>query len=428
VITLYYQGWKKRSIRAFLQVSRPTVALGIRRFEAEHLAGLEDKSRAPQAPARKVWLPLMIEVYHLQKRHPDAGEFRLWSLLANEAISVRPVGRVMALNQQVYNDIPHVPAPQAKKPPGPHPSQATLAHQYWFIDGRMMDVALDGITWWSLILLDGYSRTIVAGAMAPSEASWAALMVLYTACLRYGTPQTLISDSGGAYISKEFEAVCDRLDIDHQTLVSPHGESSMNLLETHFNIQRRLFDSQFSLTTTPAELEQMPQVFIRTSNTTAHQGLLQEHCTPPIPLEVLGEAKGRVRTPDELERKFAHALLPRTPNRYGCVTLHSYQFSVEQGLPRTQGLLWVYGQALRAVFDHVVLAEYHWRYDFREHKVKDIRDGSFPPTRFPSSQGTLMPLNPQESLVLYRPTPMRRQGRRPLPAQQLWLFELVHTA
>ena len=178
MITLYYQGWKKRSIRAFLQVSRPTVALWIRRCEAEHLAGLEDKSRAPQAPARKVWLPLMIEVYHLQKRHPDAGEFRLWSLLANEAISVRPVGRVMALNQQVYNDIPHVPAPQAKKPPGPHPSQATLAHQYWFIDGRMMDVALDGITWWSLILLDGYSRTIVAGAMAPSEASWAALMVL----------------------------------------------------------------------------------------------------------------------------------------------------------------------------------------------------------------------------------------------------------
>jgi len=42
----------------------------------------------------------------------------------------------------------------------------------------MMDFALDGIKWWSLILLDGYSRTIVAGAMAPSEASWAALMVL----------------------------------------------------------------------------------------------------------------------------------------------------------------------------------------------------------------------------------------------------------
>jgi transposase InsO family protein len=428
VITLYYQGWNKSSISAFLQVSRPTVALWIRRFEAEHLAGLEDKSRAPKSPARKVWLPLMIEVYHLQKRHPDAGEFRIWSLLANDTISVRTVGRVMALNKHVYNDIPHVPATQAKQPPGPHPYKATSAHQYWFIDGRQMDFALHGVKWWSLILLDGYSRTIVAGAMAPSEASWAALMVLYTACLRYGTPQTLISDSGGAYISKEFEAVCDRLEIDHQTIVSTHGDSYMNLMETHFNIQRRLFDYQFSLTTTPAELEQLHQVFIRTYNTTAHQGLLQEHFMPPIPLAVLGEAKGRVRTPDELERKFAHSLFPRTTNRYGCVTLHSYHFYVEQGLPRTQVLLWVYGQALRAVFDNVVLAEYHCRYDLREHKVTDIRDGSFPPTRFPSSQGMLIPLNPQEAVVLYRPTPMRRPERRSLPAQQLWLFELVHTA
>ena len=124
----------------------------------------------------------------------------------------------MALNKQVYDDIPHVAHPQAKKPPGPHPYKASQPHQYWFIDGRMRDFALDGIKWWSLLLLDGYSRTIVAGAMAPghergfqlsSEASWAALMVLYTACLRYGTPQTLISDSGGAYISKAFEAVCD---------------------------------------------------------------------------------------------------------------------------------------------------------------------------------------------------------------------------
>ena len=190
--------------------------------------------------------------------------------------------------------------------------------------------------------------------MAPAEASWAALMVLYTACRRYGTPQALISDSGGAYISKEVEAVCDRFDIDHQTIVSTQGQSSMNLMETHFNVQRRLFDYPFSLATSPTALEQMHQVFLPTYNTTAHQGLLKEHCTPPIPLVVLGEAKGRMRTPDELERKFAHALLPRTTNRYGCVTLHRYHFSVEQGLPRTQVLLWVYGQDLRAVFDNVV--------------------------------------------------------------------------
>ena len=56
------------------------------------LCGLVDKSRTPKAPARKVWLALMMEVYHLQKRHPDAGGFRIWSLLARPEISVRTRG------------------------------------------------------------------------------------------------------------------------------------------------------------------------------------------------------------------------------------------------------------------------------------------------------------------------------------------------
>jgi transposase len=61
-IKLYYQGWNKRSIRRFLHISPSTVHLWIARFEAEHFAGLGDHSRAPKAPARKVWLPLMLEV------------------------------------------------------------------------------------------------------------------------------------------------------------------------------------------------------------------------------------------------------------------------------------------------------------------------------------------------------------------------------
>jgi transposase len=98
-VQLYYQGWEKRSIRRFMHVSRPTVDACIQRFETEHFAGLVEKSRAPISPARKVWLPLMIQVYHMQQRHPDAGEFRLWSLLAQPTISVRTVGRIMGGEQ-----------------------------------------------------------------------------------------------------------------------------------------------------------------------------------------------------------------------------------------------------------------------------------------------------------------------------------------
>jgi transposase InsO family protein len=427
VIKLYYQGWTKRSISRFLHVSRPTVDRWIGRFEAEHFAGLVGLKPGPQSP-RKVWFPLMVDVYHLQKAHPEAGEFRIWSLLAREDISVRTVGRVMARNRQVYDDIPHQRRHEAKKPPQPHPYKATHPHQYWFIDGRMMDFALEGVRWWSLIMLEGYSRTILAGAVAPSEASWVALMVLDTACLRYGVPQALISDSGGAFTSNEFEAVCTRLQIDHKPIESTKGESYLNWMDTHFNVQRRLFDYQFSLTTTPGEFERVHQTFIETYNTTAHQGLLKDQFDPPIPLHVLGEAKGRMYTQEELARKFSRALFPRTTNRHGCVTLHSYHFYVEAGLPQTQVFLWVYGEQLRAVLDHVVLAEYHCRYDWREHKVTDIRDGVFYATRFASPQRSLVPLTPQESLVLYRPKPVAHQAHLPFPAQQLWLFELVKTA
>jgi transposase InsO family protein len=270
VIQLYFQGWSKTSISRFLHVSRPTINTWIDRFERDNLASLEDKSSAPKIPARKAWLPVMLEIYHLQKRHPDAGGFRIWSLRGKTDLSVRTVERIMAVNRQVYDDIPHVGRKQTPTEPKSHPFKASVAHEYWFIDGRMMDFALDGVKWWSLIVLDGYSRTMLAGAVAPTEASWVALTVLYSACLRYGAPEHLISDSGGAYISEDFEAVCTRLEIDHQTIISTQGESYLNLMETHFNIQRRLYDYQFSLTRTPLEFERAHQDFLQLYKTTMY--------------------------------------------------------------------------------------------------------------------------------------------------------------
>ena len=55
-----------------------------------------------------------------------------------------------------------------------------------------------------------------------------------------------MSDSGGAYISEDFAAVGRRVQIHHEPMVSTQGESDKNLLETPFNIQRRLYDSQFA--------------------------------------------------------------------------------------------------------------------------------------------------------------------------------------
>jgi hypothetical protein len=210
-------------------------------------------------------------------------------------------------------------------------------------------------------------------------------MVLYTACLRYGAPVYLVSDSGGAYTSDDFEAVCTRLQIQHETIVSTQGESYLNWMETHFNIQWRLYDYQFSLARTPVEFEQRHQAFIHTYNTTAHQGLLHDQRLPPMPVEVLGEAKIRMYAQEKLARHFSQAPFPRTTNRHGCVTLHSYHFYIEEGFSRMQVLLWGSGEHLRAVFENVVLAKYCCRDDWRDRKITDIREGVFYLIRFASA-------------------------------------------
>ena len=422
VIKLFYQGWNKSSISRFLHVSRPTIDRWLARFEADNLASLMDKKGGPTSP-RKMWFPLMVEVYHLQKRHPDAGEFRIWSLLGRSEVASRTIGRIMAINKQVYDDIPHVTKKGPRPSPQPHPYKATRPHQYWFIDGRKMDFETEGVRWWSLIVLEGYSRTMVAGAIVPTESSWAALMVLSSACRRYGVPDSLISDRGGAFTSHEFEAVCGRLGIMHHTIVSTQGESYLNWMETHFNVQRRLYDYQLSLAKTPVELEQAHQAFLHLYNTTAHQGLLKDHFEPPIPLEALGEARGRLYSAEELAPHFAHVLFPRTTNRYGCVTLHSYHFYVERGLPHTRLCLWVDDTQRRAVFDQVVLAQYCCRYDRQTHHVHDIHTGVFFDTPFASPQGFLIALDPQDAAVIRRPPRRTQRIIKSFSHKQLELFK-----
>ncbi len=204
----------------------------------------------------------------------------------------------------------------------------------------------------------------------------------------------------------------------------------MNLMETHFNIQRRLYDYQLALTRTPGEFDEAHQRFLALYNRTAHQGLLKERFASPIPLHVLGDSKGRLVPPQELARKFAQALFVRTTNRYGCVTLHRSHFYVDQGLVQTPVLLWVAGEDLRAVYDHVLVAEYICHYDLRTGQVTRLRLGQWSPSPFAArqAQGTLLERTPQDSRIVSRPPAVRRSIASPLRAEQLGLFAAPQSA
>ena len=417
----------KAAFSRFLQVSRPTVDAWIRRFEAEHFAGLMDKSPAPHAPARKVWLPLMVQVYHLQKAHPDAGRFRIWSLLARSDISERTVGRIMALNKLVYHDIPHVPTRGVKPAPGPHPYKASHRHQYWFIDGRRMDFALDGVRWWSLIILEGYSRTMLAGMIAPTEATWVALMVLYTACLRYGAP-CLSSPTVAGPIPR---TTLKRSVTDCRFSMRRSSAPKARATRTSW---RRISTSSGACMTTSS-----PWPARRRNSSSAIRP--SSRPTTPRPIRgccrIGGSRRSRSRswgrpkagcTPRRSSpAHFSQAVFPRTTNRYGCVTLHSYHFYVEAGLPQTQVLLWVAGTQLRAAFDHVILAEYHCRYDWRDRRVKEVRQGVVSPHPLCVAAGHPPPVD-APGLPGHLSRAGQASSTAPPPTPQLLLFEVVPTA
>jgi hypothetical protein len=189
VIALYAQGWSKRSISQFLQVSRPTINTWIARFEADNLESVEDKSRAPHTTVRKVWLPVMVEIYH------DKSAILMPAAFASGVCGARVISRCARSSGSWPSTDGSIRTSQARSCTAPRkprrsPSlQARAAHEYWFIDGRMMDFALEGHRWWSLIILDGYSRTMLAGAVALGSQLGGA-DVLYTACRRYGCQST----------------------------------------------------------------------------------------------------------------------------------------------------------------------------------------------------------------------------------------------
>jgi hypothetical protein len=359
-VTRSEPGWTQSRMRHGMQGARPPVDRGRRRLAVAHLAGLADKSRAPQTPPRPVWRPLLSASAPLHKRPPEAGACRLWRLRAHDALAVRTVGRGMALTKQGEDELPHSVGTSAP-PPGPPPYTATSAHAYWLIDGRRRACTVDGVQWGRRMRLDSSARTIVAGARAPPEASWAALRVLATPCRRYGAPQPWLAESGGASLSPECAAVCARVEMDHTTLVRTPGDSARPWMETQVQRPRRLCDAQCSWSTSPAALAQPPHAFLQTSTTTAQQGLRTDGCDPPLPIEVLAEAQGCIDRQDGLGPTFSRALLPRTTHGDGCVTWQSSHCYVAQGLPTTKVLRWGYGEQRRAMFENVVLAEYHGR-------------------------------------------------------------------
>ena len=415
IIRLHSEGWSKQSIADYLQVSRETVRTTLKRWIVEGVAGLDDKSRAPRHPARKVDLRATHAVERLQE-NPELGAFRVHAALRQIGIHLSPrtCGRILALNRRLYG----LRGPEAKaKEPKAMPFAAQRRHQYWTVDIRHLDMTDVGGKAYCVSILDNYSRAILASGVFPAQDLSAYLMVLYAAILQHGVPEALVSDSGAVFVTaKQAKVVYAALGIEKREI--ERRQPWQSYIETTFNVQRRMADWDFAKATTWAELLTVHDQWVVNFNYQSHWAHQRREDGRRSPVEVLGWVGGRQVTPEELHRVFYRTRFGRKLDRLGYLRFRHWRVYGESGLAKERAAVWLYGETLTVEFADEPLARYHVRYQPDRKHLQAVAEPQLFETPFRSTQLPLWELGDGEWLkVMRRPDYAPRRPRRSPPQQ-----------
>ena len=431
VVRMFYEGWNKKSIATVLRLSRQHVTALIQAFEKDGFAALEDKRTRPDDhPDNQMTLPFMDQVFQAQLEYPDAGRFRVHGILEQRLGEATPsestVGRAMAHNR-LWRGAPH-PFEQdtdhVEKEPAELPYKPLYHHQYWFIDIRYL-VRLEGKWVYSICIIEGLSRTILAGMASRFQDEIAILQLLHAAFGDYGLPWGIVSDNGSVFTAEAFMRVLEGLGIEPCPIES--GQAWQNLIETQFNVQRRLADTKFIQAESFAEIEDAHAAFIQLFNTTRHWAHRDRTDDRLTPVAVLDGKLGRSVPPALVQQVFRHLQFSRMVNRHGNISIQRFYIYAERGLAHRRVTLWFYQDRLHVQYRQTLLARYHYRLERGSNQIGNITRPKLYRTPFASPQLELLELDDvQWAKIARRPEYVRRRAALAANARQLALdFPLV---
>jgi transposase InsO family protein/transposase len=429
VVRMAAEGWNKKSIADCLKLSRSHVYTIREAFDQDGFAGLEDqRTRPPQHPGNQLSLPFLKEVLDLQHEYPRAGRFRIHGLLGQQRDepppSERTVGRAMAINRQFHG----APGPWTSAR-DEQPDQVSLKHlpyrpayrhHLWFTDIRYL-VQLDGSWVYSICIIEGYSRRILAGMASPHQDLTAVLQILYAALVEYGCPQAIVSDNGSVFTASDYLAILRDLEIE--PLHIEKGKPWQNLIEPQFKVQLRLADFKFEQAKTLDEVQNEHAAFIDTFNTTPHWEHRKRADGHQTPMAVLSGLKGRPVEAKRLRQLFGRTEFLRTVNRYGFVSVQRFYIYAENGLSRQRVSIWIYEGELSIVYQQALVARYRCAYDAKQGQLQSISEPRLYVTPFTSPQLELIELD-DEQWRKFQQRPARTYTKRlAMLPQQLSLLD-----
>jgi transposase InsO family protein len=427
VVRLWAEGWNKQSIAGCLKMARSHVHALIAAFERDGFAGLEDHRAQPSPHLDpQLTLPFLKEVLDLQQAYPRAGRFRIHGLLAQQHGPARPseatVGRAMAINRHVHG----APGPwqsardeqQAPAEPRHLPYRPQYRHHLWFVDIRYL-VKLEGRWVYSICILEGYSRTILAGMASEHQDLPALLQLLLAALSTYGCPEGIVSDHGAVFRAGDYVAILKALEIEPRDIEL--RKPWQNLIEAQFKVQLRLADFQFEHAQTFEEIQTRHAAFVETFNTTWHWAHQERPDGRRTPAEVLGWVRGRAVDPECLRHLFGQVQFLRTVNLYGFISIQRFYIYAEAGLSRQRVSIWIAEGQLQIAYRETLLAQYRCAYDRRQRRLHEVSHPTLYQTIFASPQLELIELDDAQWIKVQQRSFSRRTSLQTSIGEQLLL-------
>ncbi len=420
IVRLHVEGWNAKSIAAYLETSRQTVHATLKRWVAEGVAGLPDKSRAPHRPATKVTLRAIATVKELQE-NPLLGEWRMHAALKRLGIPLSPrtCGRILALNRRLYG----LPKPErAPHEPKPMPFQATRRHQIWSADIRYLDHALGDFKVYAVTILDNFSRAVVASGLSRTQDLNSFLLVLYLAIRQHGAPEALVTDSGSVFRATQAQRVYAALGIQKHEIA--RGRPWQNYVEAAFGTQRRMADWGFAHAANWPELLAVHDQWVADYNYQDHFAHRHRQEDRRSPAAVLHRVCGRLVDPAELHRVFYSTRFGRTLDRAGFARFRRWRVYAERGLAREPVAVWLYAEHLTLVGKDEPLAQYRVTYQPDKRHLKTVAEAHRYETPHRSPQPPLWAWGDDEWLRVIRLPDYAPRQLRAGSGTQLPLFPI----
>jgi len=427
MVKLRVAGWSEKTIAHLLQCSRGTVLKWLRRWAEETRqqepgsGWMDDRPHIAQRRNWKTNLGTLHAVLQIQRRYGYAGWFRVQGYLEKDygiRLGQTTIKKIMRLNRRLHL-APVSSAEGIERESREAPPVSRHPFEYAFIDLRYLDAQPEKTQLYSCLLLDGYSRTILAGSLTTRQDVGVVLRVYYLALLAWGCWQVIVSDHGSQFESEAFQRVNRRLHIQHAPY--PKGYPWQNLIESQFGIQKRLGEYAWARCGTIAAAEDIHRDLIRDHNRLPHFAHHKRNDNKHAPLEVLGQARGRETDAATLHRVFDQKAWHRRTDRQGFVRVGRWRVYVERGLPQTPVELTYWGGTLRAEYQIHVLSEHRCEWDEEHHRPQHVRELQYLAHPYYSRQQILF--DPEWVRDPVEQLPRRPAvADRPVCAQQLSLF------